>query len=291
MKKAIILMLSFFICMSITAQNEDQAEWLTIDGHTFEAYAAPNMVRISENFYADQTEATNIFYKEYLFWLKSVFGAYSQQYLDAQPDASVWHYQQSTDLRHDEYFWSAEFDEYPLVGITLEQAKKYSDWRTDRVVEATLIENKFIKINSKLSPDNYFTIDKLVKGEYPLIKRLNSTLVFPRFTIPTVEEWQVLSGIRGIEEMGEIDNQKKEFKSCPMYAARNGSKNRYDLYHVIGNVAEMVDQHGIAKGGGWNQNLTNLDPDKNLEQNIPNCWTGFRNICRWEILKLEEVEK
>jgi len=291
MKKTIYFLLMLFVGLNGIAQTDDQKEWLTIDGHTFEAFEAPNMIRVSENFYADQTEITNFFYKEYLFWLKAVFGVYSQEILDAQPDASVWHNQQSTDLRHKKYFFSPEFDDYPVVGITLEQAKKYSAWRTDRVLEATLLENGIIELNLNKNSENYFTIEKLIKGEYPLNSKLNSVLVYPRFTVPTIDEWEAFAGTNSEKEMGEINNPKKEFKSCPMRAATNGSKNRYDLYHVYGNVAEIVDQKGMTKGGGWHQDLTNLDPNNNLKQNIPNCWTGFRNVCRLEVLKLEEVDK
>jgi hypothetical protein len=36
------------------------------------------------------------------------------------------------------------------------------------------------------------------------------------------------------------------------------------LYNIIGNVAEMIDQEGIAKGGSWQHKLEDCNISKNI---------------------------
>ncbi len=98
-------------------------------------------------------------------------------------------------MRHEEYFRSPEFDDYPLVGITLDQAKKYSNWRTERVAEMLLIEKGILNVNINADKDNCFTIERFRNGTYPLRKESKAKIVFPVYKIPTIEEWGALSAI------------------------------------------------------------------------------------------------
>lgn len=296
MIKVNVILASLILCFNCIGQKEI----IKVDGYTFEAFAGPNMVRISNNFYADHTEIWNTAYKEYLYWTKTVYGVNSQEYINALPDASVWQFQNKTGIKHDEYFWSPEFDEFPLVGITLEQAKIYSTWRTDRVAEMLMIEKGYLNTNLNANPTNVFSIEKYKNGEIELEKELDSFFVYPNFTIPTIEEWETLSGINtefkyGINsssdhnkmymKKGEIFNAHHDFKSVPLKSCKHGIKNIYGLYHTIGNVSELVDDNGITKGGNWKNITKDFDPSQNLKQNIPNCWTGFRNISRLQVLE------
>jgi len=274
---------AFLLCLFYGITATSQVEYITIDDFTFEAFEGPNLVRISENFYADHTEVSNIFYKEYLHWTKTVFGANSQEYFDALPDASVWIYQDKSDIKHEKYFWHAEFDDYPVVGINLEQAKQYSAWRTDRIVEITLIENRIIDINLNPKQDNYFSIERLANGSYPFLKELDAELVFHRYTVPTPEEWKLLSDHP--EDKKKRKKSKKKFKSAPTKPVTDGKENSLGLYHISDNVSELVDEESMAMGGNWKQGHDSSPPNR-VKQNIPNCWTGFRCIARLEVFKM-----
>ena len=59
---------------------------------------------------------------------------------DAIPDTLVWR----TPLAYNEpmvlgYFRAKAFNDYPVVGVSWEQANKYCRWRTDRANEKTLV--------------------------------------------------------------------------------------------------------------------------------------------------------
>jgi formylglycine-generating enzyme required for sulfatase activity len=62
-----------------------------------------------------------------------------------------------------------------------------------------------------------------------------------------------------------------------------GKKNNYGLYNMIGNVAEMVAQKGISKGGDYYHNLFEAKPKKNIPYSKQEAWLGFRCACRYLI--------
>src|SRR5699024_7619434 len=49
------------------------------------------------------------------------------------PDTAVWvkdfNYSYNEPM-HNNYFWHAAYDDYPVVGVSWSQAKAFSDWRT-----------------------------------------------------------------------------------------------------------------------------------------------------------------
>ncbi|MFK7774836.1 MAG: hypothetical protein AB8F94_22035 [Saprospiraceae bacterium] len=63
------------------------------------------------------------------------------------------------------------------------------------------------------------------------------------------------------------------------------SKNTNGLFSMIGNVAELIEEEK-TKGGSWQDYLEDISIDASQPFEHPNCWTGFRNICKWEIRKI-----
>ena len=250
-----------------------------VDGYEIEAFEGPNLVRVSENFYADQTEVSNLFYKEYLYWLESVFGTESAEYIRAFPDSTVWTYQKEIEIDFDTYFWSYIFDDYPVVGITLEQAKNYSSWRTDRVLELTLIDFGYLPLDLKENRKNYFSVERLINGEVELLRELKDLLVYTIYEVPTIEQWDELSGLISDSEKEKANSYSSRiYKQLRPYD--DGRKNKFGIYNVVGNVAELVDSPGVTKGGSWKHHPDDTPPLENFKQNIPNCWTGFRTVGR-----------
>lgn len=304
------------------AEEEKPKEIITLDGHTFEAFAGPNLVRIDSNFYADATEVTNAFYKEFIYWMKTVYGVKSDEFLSILPDLSVWNFQNHLKVDGSEYFTSPDFDDYPVVGITLEQAKKYADWRTERVAEMLLIEQGYVNPYLDPSEPNHFTIERFKTGNYNRRKKIKTNFVYCRFTVPTLEEWNALSGISKDFKYG-IDSENKDnmefiyngnsafhtlenlnakvdkawydeehdFKPSLTMPSYYGITNIHGLYQTIGNVSEMIDEVGKAQGGDWKHRLTEIDKLQSIKQNIPNCWTGFRCVSKFEVIKYQEPTK
>ena len=95
----------------------------------------PRRVTVA-SFYMDETEVTNVDWREYLYWLRRVYTSYPQVYRKALPDTLVWR----TPLGYNEpyvmnYFRHPAYNDYPVVGVNWLQASDYCLWRTDRVNE------------------------------------------------------------------------------------------------------------------------------------------------------------
>ena len=115
----------------------------------------PNQQHV-QSFYMDETEVTNMMYMEYLDWLKRVYPPdqenYKNIYEGASPDTLVWrnrlgYHETMTEnyLRHPAY------GEYPVVGVNWIQATEFSRWRTDRVNEKILEEQRYLKKDAKVT--------------------------------------------------------------------------------------------------------------------------------------------
>lgn len=265
----------------------------------------PNGILVGDNFYCDGNEVTNFNWLEYMYWTGRIFGENSPEHLATFPDSTVWddfevcltngyefHY-----LRHPAY------RDYPAVGITQEQAKAYSQWRSDRVFEYILIREEVLEFDTAQTRDSYFTIDKYFKGEY-LNKVPNPNIeAYPNFRLPTLEERKWILEYTDSASTAYYANCKsKTCKECaplvPYILAdqhpcnddtngdmcmpvRAGCAPGIQIYNLRGNVAEWIDESGLAAGGGWIDEKVEILENDIKRNTSHNAWTGFRNVCEW----------
>jgi len=159
------------------------------------------------SFYMDETEVTNIDYREYLWWLNNTFGeSYPEVYRDALPDTLVWR----EELAFNEpfvqtYFRHPAYDNYPVVGVDWNQANAYAQWRTDRVNEAILIERGVLNANPQQRDDDNFNTEAYLNAQYTGSVRKNlpdpktggeravrfeDGILLPAYRLPTEAEWE-----------------------------------------------------------------------------------------------------
>jgi len=62
-------------------------------------------------------------------------------------------------------------------------------------------------------------------------------------------------------------------------SVNEGKKNSLGLLHMIGNVAELVQEENIIKGGSWIHDLEDCRIENKLNYTAPTCWIGFRCVC------------
>jgi len=48
---------------------------------------------------------------------------------------------------------------------------------------------------------------------------------------------------------------------------------------MIGNVAEIIDEKGIVKGGSWKTEITEVSVEKDFTYDKPQDWLSFRCVC------------
>lgn len=322
-----ISILFFSILFFINCVSDKQ--WITMkDGKMTVNLLPPNGEYVNDTLSCDETEMTNIDYREYLYWVSKVYGENSETLKKALPDSLVaftFFSELNTDrdsifkkyfemrinyLRHPSY------DNYPLIGITYQQALDYSKWRSDRVFEMMLIEKKLIQVHTQIDSLNHFTIERYLAGQY-FNYAPSKKVPIPRFRLPTIEEWEMIAKMNGGDEWG-IDFNRKEVKKhqkedLTLFLTRDDIINRNDFIkneksnfynlipyttpvrnflqyknspcNLIGNVAEMTNTEGIAKGGSWYHTKEESKIKNNINYDKQKAWLGFRNVCIWEIPK------
>jgi gliding motility-associated lipoprotein GldJ len=122
------------------------------------------------SFYLDETEVTNVDYKEFLFNMAKRVSADS--IVKLEPTENVWAGKMSyNDVYSTYYFRYPGFNFYPVAGVSWTQANAYSQWRTIYVNELSREKNE---LDSTLSQNQ-------------LVER---GVVFPEYRLPNEAEWE-----------------------------------------------------------------------------------------------------
>jgi len=170
MKKTLFTLLMATLCCVATVSAQKNVPKNYQKKYT--KYLMPSFV---DDQYVDYRQISNIDWMEFQFWLEHVFGADSKEYKASVPDKEVLR-QQLPEKIAEVYSNSPFYKDYPVLGVSREQAVAYCKWRTDRVAEKMLEDMRFIQYDPNQTRDNYFTLDnyKAVEG-----------LQFLRFSLPT----------------------------------------------------------------------------------------------------------
>ena len=102
------------------------------------------------SFYMDEAEVTNLEYLFYLQYLEKVYPPsddnYRKIYQASLPDTLVWRDALGfNELLAESYLRHPSYSDYPVVGVSWNQATEYCKWRTDRVNEKILMDKGVLK--------------------------------------------------------------------------------------------------------------------------------------------------
>lgn len=227
-------------------------------------FIPPGTAPITETFFADETEVSNFSWVEYELWVRTKYGAGSSQHLAVLPDTLVWRDKVSYNEPYVKYYYRhPAYREYPVVGVSFEQVQAYCKWRTERVKEFYAIHNK---------------------------KELNI-----EYRLPSKDEWELISNhgvgviswnnglnkkglmtLNCVRDMDTVLVSGATDVTAPVYSYW---KNNFGLFNAFGNVAEMISEKGICKGGSWRHRIEDCRAGKDLFYSKPEAWLGFRCVC------------
>jgi formylglycine-generating enzyme required for sulfatase activity len=234
-------------------------------------FQPPGAIQINDTLWYDKTEISNLAWMEYVAWMQKEYGSDSRQYKKSLPDTLVWRSKTSYNEPYvNYYFRHPAYKNYPVVGISYEQAVDYCRWRTLRVKE-------FLKMDKK-------------------------TYVF-EYRLPDRSEWQGVS-LLGWGKKAKMMIRSGKYDNTHPYNFKKGSgdksgiagtlinknaditapcvsnfPNEKDLYNLFGNVAEMVREKGQSVGGGWIHAAEEGAFNQTIAYTKPESWLGFRCVC------------
>lgn len=188
----------------------------------------PKKVSVN-SFLMDETEVSNLHYREYVFWVNRVMGGTYPEVADmVRPDTLVWREELAyNEPQVENYFSFPAYNDYPVVGISWEQANSFAKWRSDRVNEGLLARKGVIDLDIEQSPDNNFNTDAYLLGIYeakegdsPLesydgegTRKASKSdgIILPNYRLPTEAEWEfaALGLIDNLIEGSEINQEKR----------------------------------------------------------------------------------
>lgn len=260
----------------------------------------PNGVELSPGLFIDKSEITNINWLEYLYYLNK--DSSSLHYQQALPDTNVWLTSGDT-IRWKHYLRYSGYRQYPVVGISYQQAVNYCRWRSAVVNDRLKKENTGITFEyhfrlpsekewmeaayGNLNPTEFPFGYKNIHGENSLkikeakhyYRKVNTTISYKDFR----NELKLFLA----EEKEPVFNLMKKFRNYFPYGAyapldtfdKKVPENTIGLHHMIGNVSEMIIESGISKGGSWYHFMEESDIQSRQFYNSPASWLGFRCVC------------
>ena len=279
---------------------------------------SPNQQHV-QSFYMDETEVTNLMYMEYLDWLKRVFPPeqenYKNIYEGASPDTLVWRNRLGyNETMTNNYLRHPAYASYPVVGVNWIQAVEFSKWRTDRVNEKTLEDQRYLKKDAKLgataestfSTETYLNSPTKTFGgdEEIVLKRgmsgqkikagaadkdgnvqepknvyaqRTSGLILPEYRLPTEAEWEYAAAA----DVGQREyNIYKGQKKYPWSGSYTRSGKRQVRGDQLANFKQgKGDYGGIA---GWSDDGADItNKVKSYPPNDFGLYDMAGNVAEW----------
>ena len=114
---------------------------------------------------------------------------------------------------------------------------------------------------------------------------------FPiEYRLPTKEEWEMVAYNESwrINEFKKAkpnacnlktDPSEKQFVVRGPVVVNSFNKGFFGMYHLLGNVSEMLEEKNVAKGGSWEHSAEDSRVGKAQVYAEPNKWLGFRCVC------------
>lgn len=164
----------------------------------------------------------------------------------------------------------------PITGISYNQALAFCKWRT--AVDSVLVKNDIEYLKSLAGNKS-----KLL-WEYQHIRAFI-------YSLPTAAQFDLMNA--GIDSLSKNNQATFNYRNAyrknadlfghgPVnvfeYVEPYYSRKNYKVTHIQGNVAEMISEQGIAKGGSYYHPAAESYPGNAITYTSPAPWLGFRCV-------------
>jgi len=209
-----------------------------------------SLSKIKDNLYAGKYEVSNFLYRQFLQDLAN--SKRIELFNKVQVDSINWR----DNMAYNEpyvtyYFRHPAYNNYPVVNVSFEAAIAYCEWLTTKY--NSFPERKFKKVIFRLpagSEWEFAAKGGLEKNSYAWGNRLieNDQLKCNYFRIGDENlKRDSTTGKIIIDKGPWLQNDHAEITS----PVDSYWPNKYGMFNVCGNVAEMVQEKGISMGGSW----------------------------------------
>ncbi|MBD2766847.1 SUMF1/EgtB/PvdO family nonheme iron enzyme [Hymenobacter sp. BT664] len=255
----------------------------------------PGSILLTKDGWAiDEAEVPNIEWKRYQQRLAAAGGNVAATQLD--PSA----------LPVPDYFSNVFYDYYPVVGVSYEQVVAFCKWRgkiisyminrDKKLGSADSLAASYIVVESRLPTEAEWEQAALVKRGLPYGSKYISAPIqinpeaasyFKQRSGTEAEASQIRADIKAYNDSQpsrsfiNYNQAEPYFLRLPTPAyVYGGPTNDYGLYNLLGNVAEMIQERGITKGGSYRDPLTACTVISRNPYSGPSPTVGFRCVIR-----------
>lgn len=231
----------------------------------------------SDGVWISKTEVSNQDYKEFLLGL--IEDGRAADVPRFAPDLTVW----ERDLAVNDpytihYFKHPAFHKYPVVGISQEAAMAYCEWLTERVGGKVMSKSK-----SKEDRQTYrFRLPTEAEWMSAAMSPGANSAYFPGgYTYPRDHKGRFLFNhkLGKGDYAGIVSKNANDYEGYMITAPVDAFYPDWlGCHNMAGNVAEMVAEAGVAKGGSWIHEANDCRIESKLEYTEPMAWLGFRFV-------------
>lgn len=208
--------------------------------------------------------ATEVSNKEYRSFLEDVTG----EIASLIPDTTVWNRKGSFNAPYVKYYFKhPAYDNYPVVGVTYEQAMAFCEWKEDQLNK--LDTSKVVIV--RLPTEDEWEYAASAGGDYPIYPWEGKDMIDKKGRARA-------NFVRGKGDYMGLAGSSLGDNADITAPVNSYDPNKLGLYAMAGNVAEMVAEKGVAKGGSWNDRADELKMKARQLYVEPSAQIGFRYL-------------